>query len=99
MAEPSASVLDLLRRVPYFAGLSDEVLAALAQAAGARRYGRGQIIFLEGDPCAGLFIVGSGEVKIFSFRPKAANRSYSSWGRAAPSTRLQCWTAARTRPA
>jgi len=65
MAEPSASVLDLLRRVPYFAGLSDEVLAALARAAGTRRYGRGQIIFLEGDPCAGLFIVGSGEVKVF----------------------------------
>jgi CRP/FNR family transcriptional regulator len=65
VAEPSTPILDLLRRVPYFAGLSDEALAALARVAGARRYGRGQMIFLEGEPCAGLFIVAAGEVKIF----------------------------------
>ncbi len=65
MAEPSSLNLDLLRRVPYFAGLSDEVLSALARVGGSRRYARGQMIFLEGEPCAGLFIVAAGEVKIF----------------------------------
>jgi CRP/FNR family transcriptional regulator len=65
MAEPSSPTLDLLRRVPYFGGLPDEALAALARAAGSRRYSRGQVIFLEGEPCAGLFIVAAGEVKIF----------------------------------
>lgn len=54
-----------LRRVPYFAGLSDIVLRALATACVERRYKRGQVIFLEGEPCAGLHIVESGEVKIF----------------------------------
>jgi CRP/FNR family transcriptional regulator len=65
MAEPPLHQLDLLRRVPYFTGLTDEVLGALAKAAGSRRYSRNQVIFLEGDPCAGLYIVMTGEVKIF----------------------------------
>jgi CRP/FNR family transcriptional regulator len=65
MAEPPLNQLDLLRRVPYFTGLTDEVLGALAEAAGSRRYSRNQVIFLEGDPCAGLYIVVTGEVKIF----------------------------------
>lgn len=65
MAESSSHNLDLLRRVPYFAGLPDEALAALARVAGSRRYSRGQMVFLEGEPCAGLFIVAAGEVKIF----------------------------------
>lgn len=61
---------DLLRRVPYFAGLPDEVLAALAAAAVERRYDRGQIIFLEGEPCAGLHVLAEGEVKIFQLSPQ-----------------------------
>ncbi len=55
----------LLRRVPYFASLPDEVLRSIAGAAVPRRYERGQVIFLEGEPCAGLFVVAEGEVKIF----------------------------------
>jgi len=55
----------LWRRAPYFASLSEETLAALAQAATPRRYARGQIVFLEGEPCAGLFMVAAGGVKIF----------------------------------
>lgn len=60
----------LLRKVPYFAGLPDAVLAALAVACVERRFDRGQVIFLEGEPCAGLYIVSSGEVKIFKVSPQ-----------------------------
>jgi CRP-like cAMP-binding protein len=65
LPEPS-----LLRRVPYFARLSEPVLAALAAACAERRYDRGQVIFLEGEPCAGLHIVSAGEVKIFKLSPQ-----------------------------
>jgi CRP/FNR family transcriptional regulator len=61
---------DLLRRVPFFAGLNDDMLAALAAVAIERRYARGQMLFLEGDPCAGLHIVAEGEVKIFKLSPQ-----------------------------
>ena len=70
MAESPPQHLDLLRRVPYFAGLNDEVLGALVGVAGRRHYSRGQVIFLEGDPCAGLYIVAAGEVKIFKLSPQ-----------------------------
>ena len=70
MAESPLQHLDLLRRVPYFAGLTNEVLGALVGVAGSRHYARGQLIFLEGDPCAGLFIVAAGEVKIFKLSPQ-----------------------------
>lgn len=62
--------LALLRRVPYFANLPDTVLTALAAASVERRFDRGQVIFLEGDACAGLHIVGAGEVKIFKVSPQ-----------------------------
>lgn len=55
----------LLRGVPYFGGLPEEVLAAVAAAAVPRSYARGEIIFLEGEPVAGLFVVAEGEVKIY----------------------------------
>ncbi len=60
----------LLRRVAYFARLSKEALAALAAVTVQREYGRGQVIFLEGDPCAGLHIVAAGEVKVFKLSPQ-----------------------------
>lgn len=60
----------LLRRVPYFAGLPDPVFVALIAAAVERRYGRGQVIFLEGEPGAGLHVIAEGQVKIFKLSPQ-----------------------------
>jgi len=60
----------LLRGVPYFAALPGNVIDALAQVAVERRVARGQIIFLEGEPCAGLYIVGEGTVKIYKLSPQ-----------------------------
>jgi CRP-like cAMP-binding protein len=62
--------LVLLRRAAFFASLSDDLLDELASAAIQRRYDRGQMIFLEGEPCAGLFIVAEGTVRIFKLSPQ-----------------------------
>ncbi len=70
----------LLQRVPYFAKLPADVLAALAGAAHQRRYVRGQMIFLEGEPCAGLFIVGSGAVKILKLSPQGREQILAKLG-------------------
>lgn len=70
MSHLTCTDLDLLRRVPYFARLPEAVLTALATAAVQREYARGQVIFLEGDPCAGLHIVAAGEVKVFKLSPQ-----------------------------
>jgi hypothetical protein len=56
-------------------------------AAAERRAARGQIVFVEGEPCAELRRHrGSGEVRIYKLRRKGANRCCSRSGRVRPST-------------
>jgi CRP/FNR family transcriptional regulator len=62
--------LNLLRRVSYFATLPADLLTELAAVGVERRYGRGQVIFLEGEPCAGLHIVVEGQVRIYKVSPQ-----------------------------
>ncbi|HYL76722.1 MAG TPA: Crp/Fnr family transcriptional regulator [Bryobacteraceae bacterium] len=54
-----------LQRIPMFAGLEPEIIQALAQRAAARPFTTGQILFNEGDPCDGVFLLVEGSVKIF----------------------------------
>src|SRR5215472_11083356 len=57
--------LDTLRRVPIFADLSAAELKFLGERAVPRDYAAQQLVFSEGDACAGLFIVESGRIRIF----------------------------------
>jgi CRP-like cAMP-binding protein len=57
--------IELLRSLPYFRSLDEETLASIAALAVRRTYQPDEVIFLEGEPCAGLFIVAAGHVKIF----------------------------------
>jgi len=50
----------LLSKIPYFEKLELKNLKCISEAAQYRTYDEGQQVFLEGDPCAGLFIVESG---------------------------------------
>jgi CRP/FNR family transcriptional regulator len=54
-----------LKKVSLFADLSEAELNFLATRAIAQHYGPGQLIFSEGDVCEGLFVVQSGELRIF----------------------------------
>ena len=55
----------MLGRVPLFSDLSDVELKFLSDRAVTRRHAIGELIFSEGDPCPGLYIVESGDVRIF----------------------------------
>ncbi len=55
----------VVRKAALFSGLSDRELESLAARAVSRRYGPGALIFSEGDPCDGLYVVEAGAVKIF----------------------------------
>jgi CRP/FNR family transcriptional regulator len=48
-----------------FSGLSESELAFLAQGAVPRRFSPGESVFSEGEPCAGLYVVESGHIRIF----------------------------------
>lgn len=59
-------MIESLRKVPLFADLTERELGLLAARALPREYQPGEIIFSEGDPCEGLYIVAAGSVKIFN---------------------------------
>ncbi|HOK47049.1 MAG TPA: cyclic nucleotide-binding domain-containing protein, partial [Bryobacteraceae bacterium] len=57
--------METFRRVPLFAGLTEEELASLARRAVEKRYSAGEVLFYEGEPCTGFFLIGQGSVKIY----------------------------------
>jgi CRP-like cAMP-binding protein len=62
---PSQSKADLLARIPLFADLNPAERELLAARAIEKRYSPGQLLFSEGEPCSGMFLVMRGRVKIF----------------------------------
>lgn len=64
-ATKPASVPALLKSVPIFSGLNEPELAFLTARVVQRKFGAGELIFGEGEPCSGLYVVESGSVRIF----------------------------------
>lgn len=58
-----------LKKVPVFAELSEAELGFLVDRAQSRVYRAGEVVFTEGDPCSGLFVVESGAVKVYKLSP------------------------------
>lgn len=65
-ASTSADKQEYLRRIRLFADLDDAELAHLAAATVTRRYGRGEVIEVEGERVSALRIVRSGIVKLLT---------------------------------
>jgi CRP/FNR family transcriptional regulator len=55
---------DTLSRIPLLAGLSEIEVGALAQRAVERRFEPEAMLFWEGEPCAGIFLIVQGSVKL-----------------------------------
>lgn len=55
----------LLKAVPYFRALNDNALDAVGREVITRHYQAGEIIFLEGEPDAGLHLVAEGLCKVY----------------------------------
>ena len=64
MKTPDATI-QLLKAVPYFAGLTPTALAAVAGRCRSTLLRAGQFVFVEGDPCQDLYILASGRVKFY----------------------------------
>lgn len=62
--------LDTLRKNSYFEKLPDETLREIADHMQLRAFERGEVLFWEGDPCAGLHIIEEGSVKLFRVSPQ-----------------------------
>lgn len=62
---PFSELLAFLGSTQLFEGLSREELAAIAQLARQQSYGKGDIIFHQGDEGNGFYIIQSGRIKVF----------------------------------
>jgi CRP/FNR family transcriptional regulator, cyclic AMP receptor protein len=60
---------DPLASVDMFAALDKAARDRLAESAVERRYRRGQVLFLEGDPGESLFVLRHGSVSVFRTAP------------------------------
>lgn len=57
-----------LRLIPFFSELSDDVLSAIEKYCRREHYGRGELVFAEGDFGDRMYIIQSGQVKVTAER-------------------------------
>jgi CRP/FNR family transcriptional regulator, cyclic AMP receptor protein len=65
MTQSAVDYRATLTRVPIFSGLSEPELLFITERTVTRRFPPGETVFSEGDPCAGLYVVQSGHIRIF----------------------------------
>jgi CRP/FNR family transcriptional regulator len=62
--------LAVLRQCSYFSGLPDAALLPLTQGMSLAYFERGEVLFWQDEPCAGLHIIQQGSVKLFKLSPR-----------------------------
>src|SRR5690349_3914743 len=79
--QPKAAALSA---IAAFVDFSETEVAALAQRALEKRFDTGDMLFWEGEPCQGVYLIAQGSVKIF--RTSAAGREVMIAIESAPSS-------------
>ena len=69
MAHDRPNTIAVLRAAPLFAALTDPEIQFLGARSTMRAYQSGELLFSEGEPCAGLYLIASGRVRIFKVSP------------------------------
>ena len=64
------SMSGYLKRLAYFEGQPPEIIAQAAETAVSRPAAAGEILFLEGEPSAGLWMIEHGRVKVYKLNPQ-----------------------------
>ena len=62
--KPNAT-LSILQNVGVFSGFTESEFASLAERMVQKKFGEGELVFGEGEPCLGLYVIESGHVRIF----------------------------------
>lgn len=63
------SMQRIVERLPLFSGLSAQQLEGVASLVVERKVDRGQMVFVEGTPAEGFYVVAEGRVKVFKSAP------------------------------
>jgi CRP/FNR family transcriptional regulator len=77
----------VLKAAPLFAALTEVEIELLSRRTGARAYSPGELLFSEGEPCAGLYMIASGRVRIFKISPSGREHVLAIEG---PGSSIRC---------
>ncbi|NPB05939.1 MAG: Crp/Fnr family transcriptional regulator [Aquificae bacterium] len=62
-------MLNLLREIPYFQNLPEELLKKIAQIAVLMEVSKGQVIFTKDSKATGFYILKEGKLKLYTIEP------------------------------
>ena len=65
MSNHREQISSALKRAQLFAGLSEPEMQSLSARAVRKLYEAGELVFSEGEPCEGFYVVLSGKIRIF----------------------------------
>ena len=81
MSTPAeAGIASILRRVPYLGSVPVIELRRLAGRCSVRSLAAGEVLFEEGDPCRGLFIVADGRVEVHQISLRGREQVFHTEG-------------------
>ena len=69
MTPKKSAIVATLKSTQLFSALNSSEIGSFAERTSIRRFAPGELLFAEGEPCAGLFVVISGRVRIFKTSP------------------------------
>ncbi len=78
------NISEHLADIPIFNGLTQAQYDELAAIIADKTYKRGQIIFSEGDPGTGLYVVVEGRIKIYKLSMEGKEQILHLWGPGEP---------------
>ncbi|MDW7643485.1 MAG: Crp/Fnr family transcriptional regulator [Desulfuromonadales bacterium] len=71
---PAMDIDAILKKCPIFAGVTDEDLSCLQQVGKVRQHAKGEVLFADGEPALGFYVLLSGKVKIYKLSPEGKER-------------------------
>jgi hypothetical protein len=83
--------LGFFSSIPSFSGVDKDTMQAVAQAAIPRTFEQGQVVFLEGEPCAGLYIVEGGWLRSLKMSPTGREQVIRFVGPGEVMNKSGCW--------
>ncbi len=76
--------MEIISGLPFFSGLSPENLNDIGKIAQNRHFGRGEMIFWDGDTANGFYAVADGKVKIFKLSSEGKEQIFHIFGPGEP---------------
>ena len=70
----------ILQSIPLFKGLTDSQATLMKEQFSQKTFQKNEIIFFEGDPAHGFFVVAEGKVKIYKLAPDGKEKILHIYG-------------------